>query len=307
MERIYVKPGKGLKVRFQNPQHGFVPVGRLPRPEDPILCPPSEMRRPREDQGAEARHPVAEAREPQAGDGSEPAHQIGGTPLGGGDTGANGESEGILTWQALDSTRFPAELNIPIIAVEFDASQAGATGQTFRSLVIGQRRPAGTVAAEIPFLVSSDAQAEQAAGRGSQLALMCQAFRRAAPFAEVWAVGLDDASGSTQKEITVTVSGTATESGTIALYVAGRRVSVPVADAATASEVATSINTAVGDRGFLPFSSAVAAGVVTLTARNSGTLDLDVRHSYQPGRGVASRPHVDDRDRHARRGRPRYR
>ena len=180
----------------------------------------------------------------------------------------------------------PADLNIPIIAVEFDSSQAGATGTPFRSLVIGQRLSAGTVAAETPFLVSSDAAAEAGAGRGSQLALMVAAFRRAARFAELWAVGLDDASGATQQETTVTVTGTATEAGTIALYVAGRRVPVAIDDGDTASESATKINAAVAARSNLPMSSAVAAGVATLTARNAGTLDLDVRDSYQPGEVV---------------------
>ena len=180
----------------------------------------------------------------------------------------------------------PADLNIPIIAVEFDASQAGATGTPFRSLVIGQRLTTGKVAAATPFLVSSDAAAEAGAGRGSQLALMAAAFRRAAPFAELWAVGLADGSGATQKEVTVTVGGTATEAGTIALYVAGRRVPVAIDDGDTASESATKINTAVAARSSLPMSSAVAAGIVTLMARNGGTIDLDVRDSYQPGEVV---------------------
>ena len=33
MERIYVKPREGLKVRFENPQHGFVPADGCPVPK----------------------------------------------------------------------------------------------------------------------------------------------------------------------------------------------------------------------------------------------------------------------------------
>ena len=130
-------------------------------------------------------------------------------------------------------------------------------------------------------------QARTLFGAGSMLALMCEAFRRQNENGQLWAVPLDDAAGSAQGTTTVTVTGAATAAGTIALYIAGRRVAVPISGATAVNAVATAIATAVqaaggGTNGVLPVVATVTSAVVTLTNRNGGlSSDIDVRDSFQ--------------------------
>ena len=60
-------------------------------------------------------------------------------------------------------------------------------------VVLGQRLPAGTVAAGVPTMVFSGSQGEQYYGRGSMLATMISALKSANNYTETWAIALDDA------------------------------------------------------------------------------------------------------------------
>ena len=215
---------------------------------------------------------------------------------------------------AITFNQVPADALVPFTYVEIDPSRAGAGGAAFRSLLIGQRLAAGSVAEATPTPIGGVLDGRAKFGAGSQLALMIAAFRRQNPQGQLWGVALDDAAGSAAATTTITVSSAATGAGTIALYVAGRRIAVGISGAATTSEVATAIDTAIvaaggGATGVLPVTSAAAAAVVTLTNRNAGaSLDVDVRHSYHvdeslpPGVGLtiaggvagATDPDIDD-------------
>ena len=189
---------------------------------------------------------------------------------------------------AVTFNQVPANALVPFTYVEIDPSRGGSGGVGFRTLLIGQRLAAGTVAAEVPTPVGSAVQGRSRFGAGSQLAVMIESFRRQNTTGQLWAVALDDAAGAVQQTTTITVSSAATAAGTIALYIGGRRVSVGIAGAATTAAIATAIDTALkaaggGTNGVLPVTSGVTGSVVTLTARNAGASgDVDVRHSYQP-------------------------
>ena len=193
---------------------------------------------------------------------------------------------------AISFNQVPQGALVPFTYVEIDPSRAGSGGAAFRTLLIGQRLAAGTVAAEVPVPVGSALQARTLFGAGSMLALMCEAFRRQNPVGQLWGVALSDAAGAVQGTTLITVSSAATAAGTIALYVAGRRIAVGISGAATTAAIATAIDTAVkaaggGANGVLPVTSAAAGSVVTLTNRNGGAAsDVDVRHSYQPDEGL---------------------
>ena len=181
----------------------------------------------------------------------------------------------------------PQDALVPFTYVAIDPSRGGGVTPRFRTLLIGQRLASGTAAAEVPAPVGDEVNARSLFGAGSMLAAMCESFRRNNRNGQLWAVPLDDAAGATQGTTTITVSAAATGAGTIALYIAGRRIAVGITGATTAADIATAIDTAVvaaggGANGVLPVSSSVSAAVVTLTTRNGGTAsDIDVRHSYQ--------------------------
>ena len=189
---------------------------------------------------------------------------------------------------AVSFNQVPENALVPFTYVEIDPSRAGSSGAAFRSLMIGQRLASGTVAAGVPTPVGSAVDARSKFGAGSMLAIMIAAYRRQNPTGQLWGVALDDGAGATDQTRTITVSAAATGAGTISLYIAGRRIPVPISGALAVNAVATAINTAIVNAGgaaagVLPVTSAVAAAVVTLTARNGGaSSDIDVRHSYQP-------------------------
>ena len=189
---------------------------------------------------------------------------------------------------AVSFNQVPENALVPFTYVEIDPSRAGSSGAAFRSLMIGQRLASGTVAAGVPTPVGSAVDARSKFGAGSMLAIMIAAFRRQNPTGQLWGVALDDAAGALVQTHTITVSAAATGAGTISLYIAGRRIPVPISGALAVNAVATAINTAIvnaggGTAGVLPVTSSVSAAVVTLTARNGGaSSDTDVRHSYQP-------------------------
>ncbi|MBO6937539.1 MAG: phage tail sheath subtilisin-like domain-containing protein [Deltaproteobacteria bacterium] len=102
--------------------------------------------------------------------------------------------------------------------------------------------------------------------RNSQIASKIRAFRRVNPYGELWAVALDDPSGGTAATRDVTVTGAATEDGTIPVYVADHRVDVAVVSGDTAADVAAAIETAVGTLADAPATASAASAVVTFTA-----------------------------------------
>ena len=193
---------------------------------------------------------------------------------------------------AVSFNQVPANALVPFVYVEIDPSRGGGSGAGFRGLLIGQRLAAGTAPAGVPIPVGSAVQARTLAGAGSMLAIMVSAYRRQNPTGQLWMVPLDDAAGATQGTTTITVSAAATGAGTIALYIAGRRIPVALSGATATADIAEAINTAIvaaggGATGVLPVSSSATGSVVTLTNRNGGaSSDIDVRHSYQPAESL---------------------
>ena len=190
----------------------------------------------------------------------------------------------------IDFNSIPADIRTPGQYIEFDASRAvsGLPPIENRVLLVGQRIAAGAVAAGVVTPIFDASEAIAAFGRGSMLARMAAAYKKADRFSRVFAIALDDAGGSVAATGTITVTGPATKAGVIALMIAGVRIEVVVANGDAANAIAAKINTAIGALLDLPVTSAVAAAVVTLTARNKGTAgnSVDIRHSHDAGEGL---------------------
>lgn len=185
---------------------------------------------------------------------------------------------------AISFNFIPGDIRIPGSYVEFDASKAlsGLPAVPQRILIIGQRLAAGLTPALTPVRINSVAEAIQAFGRGSMAALAFAALKAVNDRSEAWGIGLADAGGSASASGTITVTGPATANGTIALYVAGKRMEVGVVNAATANTVAAAIAAKINADLDLPVTAAAVGAVVTVTARNGGTAgnDIDLRHSH---------------------------
>lgn len=187
-------------------------------------------------------------------------------------------------------TTIPASTRVPFVFVEIDASRAssGPTLQEYRAALIGQKLPSTPQAAEAPMLATSADQVGLAFGFGSILHAMALAWFRSNTGTEAWFIGVEDAGGGTDATYTLTVTGPATAAGTIFLYIAGRRIEVPVASGDAQNAIAAAINATLLAHDLydeLPVTTTVGTNVVTLTAKNAGTMGngIDVRFNAQQG------------------------
>ena len=187
----------------------------------------------------------------------------------------------------------PSNLRVPLFYAEIDPSRANTAPAAQTTLLIGQMLGAGTYTPNLPIRAPSPAAVIAGAGFGSILAGMAAMYALNDPSAAIDVLPVSDAGGATAATNTITITGPATASGTLALYVAGVLVpvAVTVGDTATtiAANIVTAINTSTGQAVStmancgLPVTATSAAGVVTITARNAGLCgnDIDVRINYR--------------------------
>ena len=182
----------------------------------------------------------------------------------------------------MNFSQIPNSLLVPGFWTEFDNSAAAGSGiMPWTVLLIGSMLAGGSAEANVPVQIFSDDEADNLFGKGSQTALMVRAFRKNNPVMPLWAVGVADGTTKATKEVTVT--GTATAAGVVALYVAGQNVNIAVASGDTAADIAEAIADAVTDN--TPVTASASSGTVTFTAKNGGTAGnyIDIRVNYVAG------------------------
>lgn len=191
------------------------------------------------------------------------------------------ESAGVLPLLGMigniSFNNIPANVRVPLFYAEMDNSQAGYFSQTLRTLIIGQKLAAGTAVANVPILVSRTDDAKTQFGIGSMLARMHELYRANDSVGEVWCLPVDDAGAGAQASGTLTVTGPATETGTLNLYIGAQRVQVAVASGDANTAIAAAINAAINADTTLPVTSTVLVGVVTVTARHKGSLGNGIK------------------------------
>lgn len=167
------------------------------------------------------------------------------------------------------------------VFADIDGSKANTSLFQQRSIVIGQMLPPGPAMAGVPVLITSLVQAAGLFGLASMLYAMVKQAKGQDPFGELWALPLADPAG-TAASGTTTLAGTATASGTLALYYGGWLVPVPVNVGDTAAVLAARWLAIAATMPELPVTSTAAGAVITHTARHVGVLgnDLDLRQNY---------------------------
>jgi len=175
----------------------------------------------------------------------------------------------------------PSDLRINGSFIEFNSALAGNSAVNFKLLFIGQRLATGTVTENTPVQVNNADEAEAFFGRGSMLAEMIKAAKKANSFFECHAIALDDAAGTAATKI-LTVTGPATAAGSASIYIGGKKISATIADTDTPTIIGDTIVAAITADTTLPFTAANLTGTVTLTAKNKGEAanDIDVRVGY---------------------------
>lgn len=188
---------------------------------------------------------------------------------------------------AISFDLIPSTLRLPGAFAEFDDTRAmqGAAVMAYRVLLIGQKLAAGTQPALTPVRVTNPETARTLFGSGSMLYEMCAAYLEANSYTEMVACALEDDPAAVAASGTLTFSGSATESGTIALYVAGTRVRAGVTAGQAAADVAAAVAAAVNAVASLPVTCAAAGAVLTFTSRHKGEAGngIDLRLNNESG------------------------
>ena len=179
-------------------------------------------------------------------------------------------------------SQIPSGIRKPGDYFEFNTSLAVRTlpGINWQLLIIAQRLAAGSVAAKVPVQVFSEADAEAYFGIGSLAHLMVRAAIKANPYLNLTVVALDDAVASVKATGTVTIANNAASTGVLALYIANDEVDIVVNTGDTPTVIAANIVAAIANMPQLPVTAAAAAGVVTLTAKNGGTVGNQIGLGY---------------------------
>jgi phage tail sheath gpL-like len=134
-----------------------------------------------------------------------------------------------------------------------------------------------------PTWMTSQTNASQLWGAGSQVARMYRQWRQVSPFSEVYVMPIPDDPASVAASETLTFTGSVTATGVLWLYVAGVGIAVVLTNAMSATQCASAVSSAVNANTDLPVTSSPSAGVVTFTAKNAGLAgnDIDIRVNYR--------------------------
>lgn len=177
---------------------------------------------------------------------------------------------------AIGFSNIPADIRVPLFYAEMDNSAANSASSAMRRLIVGQVNDDAT-SDQIGqlVLVPSVSRAKSIGGQGSMLAAMYEIWRKADPVGEIWCLPLKNDTGVVATS-TVTVTGTATESGLLSLYVGGARVQATVTAAATAAQAASALAVQVNAKVDLPVTAAAVGGALTLTCKWKGESGNDI-------------------------------
>lgn len=187
----------------------------------------------------------------------------------------------------INFNQIPSNLRTPFTAVEFDSSKAqqGPALLAYKALLIGQKLNSGSAAQDSIVKCTSVDNAIALAGRGSILHRMALGWFASNKSTEMWLGVLADNGAGVAAQGTLTVTGPATASGTLALYLGGERITVAITSGDVQNTIATNIAAAINAALDLPITAAVTTNVVTWSFRHKGTVGqgYDVRYNFRDG------------------------
>ena len=181
---------------------------------------------------------------------------------------------------------------------EVDNSRAlqGLAQNPHKVLIVGQKIAAGTVDVDSLIAITSDGLADGYFGPGSVLARMCNVFKENNPNTELYAMAIGSGIAGNAASCEIDISGAVysnavSANGTWRLMINGEAVNVAITSGMSAESIATAVIAAVNSNSNLPVTAAVdgvSAGVVVLSAVNSGTLGnyINVRENYNVGESI---------------------
>jgi phage tail sheath gpL-like len=169
----------------------------------------------------------------------------------------------------------PSSIRKPGKYFEFNTKLAVRTlpANLQRMLIIAQSLTAGTIAQLIPTQVFSDVDAAAYFGNGSIAHLMVRAAIKANAYLDLTVCALDDSATAPVARVqTLALTGPATSTGVLTLYVGNVMYQVGINSADTATIVGTALKAALDNDPALPFTVVHTTGTLVFTAKNKGTV-----------------------------------
>ncbi|BAE73994.1 Phage tail sheath protein [Sodalis glossinidius str. 'morsitans'] len=185
-----------------------------------------------------------------------------------------------------------ANLRVPGFYPEMDNSAANTLQASGPALLIGHALPTAQMTLNSPMIMPSAEMIQQLAGRGSQLHRMVQAYRRIDAVGELFVIAVPETMG-TEAKGDITISGTATDSGVVTLYIGNQRILAAVKKSDTANTVAAALGKAINDNEDLPVTATIDADKISLTAKHKGLTgnDIPLMMNYYSPTGGENTPH----------------
>lgn len=169
----------------------------------------------------------------------------------------------------------PTGILLPLFYAEVDPSQANTGQQVHRSLMIGTMLGGGTATPGVPVPASTVDLGNRLAFRGSEAGRMINAFREGNSSADLWILPVAEPDGSPSAG-TITITGTAGAPGTLAIYIAGQKVTATAVSGDSASTIANRLAIAINGNPDLPVTAAATSGSITVTCKWSGLTGNDI-------------------------------
>lgn len=148
-----------------------------------------------------------------------------------------------------------------------------------RSIVcLGQYNDDKTPTVHVAQRISSEGQEDTLYGRGSMLALMIKQARSGSNGSiPIYALPVAPHGSGVKAAGTITITGTATESGTLAVYIGGTRVTKAVTTGDTGAAITEALETTINALLDLPVTSNFDTPDLDVTAKNAGVVGNSIK------------------------------
>ncbi|EGT7582937.1 phage tail protein [Salmonella enterica] len=176
----------------------------------------------------------------------------------------------------------PGSTRKPGVYAEFNTRMAmrSLPGNLQRMLIIAPLSGGQAKALELHDVFSDD-EAAMLFGSGSLAHIMSVSALKANRYLQLQVIGIADAAAGKPATADISLTGPATQSGTLTLWVANTRIDAPVQSGDSAQAISRSLLDALLRQKALPVTAQMATGDsgVTLTARHGGEWGNDIRLS----------------------------
>ncbi len=167
--------------------------------------------------------------------------------------------------------------NIPFNFVELSKAPTpkGLVKQDYKVLLVGQKTT-GTAETNKVLKIFGTDEADLKFGENSMMASQCRAYFASNKSVELNCITLDDLPTGTQATGNIEIVGTATENGTLAIYINGKSYATPITESDTATDITTKLKATIDTDTKAMFSAVANGKDLELTAVHKGAVGNEI-------------------------------